>query len=67
MLRLIHLPSGRCVFEVFDVNVCGRNLPQGKPDPAIFLIAAKELHMQPGHGLAPRTPLPASRRRAPAG
>jgi len=32
---------------VFDVNVCGRDLHRGKPDPAIFLLAAKELRIGP--------------------
>ena len=32
---------------LFDANVCGRDLPRGKPDPAIFLAAARELGLPP--------------------
>jgi beta-phosphoglucomutase len=49
MLRLIHLDSGQSLLDVFAANVCGRDLPRGKPDPAIFLLAAKELHVDPAH------------------
>jgi len=49
MMRSVHLVSGQNLFEVFDVNVCGRDLPHGKPDPAIFLIAARELRIPPAH------------------
>ncbi|WP_158927579.1 HAD family phosphatase [Acidisphaera sp. S103] len=49
MLRLIRLDSGQSLLDVFAANVCGRDLPRGKPDPAIFLLAAKELHMDPAH------------------
>jgi beta-phosphoglucomutase len=33
--------------EWFDVDVCGREFPRGKPDPAIFLAAAAELRLPP--------------------
>ena len=49
MMRSVHLVSGQSLFEVFDVNVCGRDLAHGKPDPAIFLIAARELRIPPAH------------------
>lgn len=48
MLRQIPFDEGRSLFDVF-VNVCGRDLPKGKPDPAIFLLAAAELHILPEH------------------
>jgi len=48
MMRLIHLESGQSLLDVFGANVCGRDLPRGKPDPAIFLLAAAELHVDPG-------------------
>ncbi|MEA2740064.1 MAG: beta-phosphoglucomutase [Acetobacteraceae bacterium] len=51
MMRPIHLASGQRLLDVFDANVCGRDLPHGKPDPAIFLTAASELHMEPAHCL----------------
>jgi beta-phosphoglucomutase len=49
MMRPIRLDSGQSLLGVFDANVCGRDLPRGKPDPAIFLLAAKELRADPGH------------------
>lgn len=47
MLRLVHLNPGQILLDVFSANVCGRDLPRGKPDPAIFLLAAAELHIDP--------------------
>jgi beta-phosphoglucomutase len=47
MMRLIPMGSGRSLFDLFGANVCGRDLPRGKPDPAIFLLAAAELHIDP--------------------
>jgi len=47
MLQSIRLDGGRTLFDMFAVNVCGRDLPRGKPDPAIFLIAATELQIAP--------------------
>ena len=49
MMRSIRLDSGQNLLDVFAANVCGRDLPRGKPDPAIFLLAAKELHIEPAH------------------
>ena len=47
MMRLIRLDSGQSLLDVFSANVCGRELPRGKPDPAIFLLAAAGLHVEP--------------------
>jgi beta-phosphoglucomutase len=47
MMRSIRLPSGGRLLDVFAANVCGRDLPRGKPDPAIFLLAAAELQADP--------------------
>ncbi len=47
MLRQIRLADGRDLLGLFKVNVCGRNLRRGKPDPEIFQIAAQELHKMP--------------------
>jgi beta-phosphoglucomutase-like phosphatase (HAD superfamily) len=33
--------------RAFSVNVCGRDLRHGKPDPEIFLLAATELRVAP--------------------
>jgi HAD superfamily hydrolase (TIGR01509 family) len=47
MMKTIHLVSGKSLFDMFSVNVCGRDLPEGKPNPAIFLLAAEELKVKP--------------------
>lgn len=47
MLQAVRLDSGQTLLDVFSVNVCGRDLPRGKPDPAIFLLAAAELRLPP--------------------
>ena len=38
---------GATLLDLFDADVCGRDLPRGKPDPAIFLAAARELGLPP--------------------
>ncbi len=47
MMRAVKLPSGQGLLDVFDVNVCGHDLPEGKPNPAIFLLAAQGLGIEP--------------------
>lgn len=47
MMRAVRLDSGETLLDAFSVNVCGRDLPRGKPDPAIFLLAAAELGLPP--------------------
>src|SRR5271156_2153621 len=49
MMQQIHLDSGRSLLDVFSVNVCGRDLRQGEPNPAIFLLAATEMSVAPAH------------------
>jgi beta-phosphoglucomutase len=49
MMRQIHLGGGRSLLDAFSVNVCGRDLRRGKPDPEIFLVAAAELRVAPSH------------------
>jgi beta-phosphoglucomutase-like phosphatase (HAD superfamily) len=39
---------GLTLLDVLDVDVSGRDLPRGKPDPLIFLTAARELGVEPG-------------------
>jgi beta-phosphoglucomutase len=51
MMRPIRLADGNSLLDVFEANVCGRDLPRGKPDPAIFLLAAAELPVDPAHCL----------------
>lgn len=47
MMQAISLETGGSLLDMFTVNVCGRDLPRGKPDPAIFLLAAAELKLLP--------------------
>ena len=49
MMRQIRLGSGQSLLDIFKVNVCGRDLRQGKPNPEIFLLAAAELRIAPVH------------------
>jgi beta-phosphoglucomutase len=49
MLQRIRLTDGSTLHDAFSVNVCGRDLRHGKPDPEIFELAAEELHMEPDH------------------
>ena len=49
MLKPIRLPDGSSLHDAFGVNVCGRDLRHGKPDPEIFLLAATGLHIAPAH------------------
>jgi beta-phosphoglucomutase-like phosphatase (HAD superfamily) len=37
--------AGVRLFDLFDADVSGRDLPEGKPNSAIFLLAAKELEV----------------------
>jgi HAD superfamily hydrolase (TIGR01509 family) len=47
MMKAVKLPSGRTLFDMFSVNVCGWDVPEGKPNPAIFLLAAGGLRLEP--------------------
>ncbi len=47
MMSLVKVEGGGSLLDIFRVNVCGRDLPKGKPDSAIFLLAASELGMAP--------------------
>jgi HAD superfamily hydrolase (TIGR01509 family) len=47
MMRPIRLASGSNLLDAFGANVCGRDLQHGKPDPEIFLLAARELGIDP--------------------
>ena len=47
MMKAVKLPSGQSLFDTFSVNVCGWDLPEGKPNPAIFLLAAQGLRIEP--------------------
>ena len=41
------VPEGLPLQGIFDVDTSGRDLPRGKPDPMIFLTAARELGLPP--------------------
>lgn len=47
MLRQLSLPDGRSLFSIFDADLSGREVPHGKPDPALFLLAAEALGTAP--------------------
>ena len=49
MMQAIRLDCGRTLLDLFSVNVCGRDLRQGKPNPEIFLLAAAELRVASEH------------------
>ncbi len=47
MLRRLSLPDGNTLLSIFDADLSGRDVPHGKPDPAIFLLAASALGVPP--------------------
>jgi beta-phosphoglucomutase len=52
LLRQVRLDDyvaekGLTLLDLLDADVSGRNLPRGKPDPMIFLVAAEELPATP--------------------
>jgi HAD superfamily hydrolase (TIGR01509 family) len=49
MMRQIKLPNGATLMSLFDADLSGREVPHGKPDPALFLLAAEALGMPPAH------------------
>ncbi|MFL5287039.1 MAG: HAD family hydrolase [Rhodopila sp.] len=51
MLRRLALPDGRTLLSIFDADLSGRDVPHGKPDPAIFLLAAQALNIPPAQCL----------------
>lgn len=51
MLRQLSLPDGRNLLSIFDADLSGREVPRGKPDPALFLLAAEALGVPPAECL----------------
>jgi len=49
MMKPIRLASGGSLLDLFNANVCGRDLRHGKPNPELFLLAAAELHVAAEH------------------
>jgi beta-phosphoglucomutase len=47
MLRRLSLPDGRPLLSIFDADLSGTDVPRGKPDPALFLLAAVALKVPP--------------------
>ncbi|GEP07238.1 beta-phosphoglucomutase [Methylobacterium oxalidis] len=47
MLSRLELPDGRTLLQLFDADLSGREVPKGKPDPALFLLAAEALETPP--------------------
>lgn len=47
MMRSVRLGTGQSLLDIFRVNVSGRKVKRGKPDPELFLIAAAELGVSP--------------------
>jgi HAD superfamily hydrolase (TIGR01509 family) len=51
MLRHLSLSDGRPLLSIFDADLSGTDVPRGKPDPALFLLAAKALNVAPARCL----------------
>lgn len=51
MLRRLTLPNGGALLSIFDADLSGTDVPRGKPDPALFLLAAKALNVPPAQCL----------------
>jgi HAD superfamily hydrolase (TIGR01509 family) len=47
MLSRLSTPYGRPLLSIFDQDLSGTDVPRGKPDPALFLLAAKALQVPP--------------------
>jgi beta-phosphoglucomutase len=45
------LRPGLSLLDYFDADLSGRDFAHGKPDPEIFLTAAHELSVEPGHAM----------------
>jgi beta-phosphoglucomutase len=47
ILRQIKSPNGATLMSLFDADLSGREVAHGKPDPALFLLAAEALGIPP--------------------
>ncbi|QDI83265.1 HAD family hydrolase [Methylorubrum populi] len=47
MLARLTLPDGRTLLSLFDADLSGHEVPKGKPDPTLFLLAAEAVGMPP--------------------
>lgn len=66
MLARVILPDGRTLLSLFDADVSGRDVPRGKPDPALFQLAAQAVNVPPARCLVVED-APAGIRAAQAG
>ncbi|BAU89183.1 HAD-superfamily hydrolase [Methylorubrum populi] len=66
MLARVILPDRRTLLSLFDADVSGRDVPRGKPDPALFLLAASAVGASPNRCLVVED-APAGIRAAKAG
>ncbi len=66
MLARVILPDRRTLRSLFDADVSGRDVPRGKPDPALFQLAAKAVNVPPSRCLVVED-APAGIRAAQAG
>ena len=51
MLSQLSLPDGRPLLSAFDADLSGADVPRGKPDPALFRLAADALGVAPAECL----------------
>jgi beta-phosphoglucomutase len=51
MMRRLSLPDGRPLLSIFAADLSGTDVPRGKPDPALFLLAARALNIAPAQNL----------------
>lgn len=51
MMRRLSLPDGRPLLSIFAADLSGADVPRGKPDPALFLLAAGALNTSPAESL----------------
>jgi len=65
MVRRLSLPDGRPLPSIFDADLSGTDVPRGKPDPALFWLAARALKLPPARCVVVEDARPASPRRAP--
>ena len=45
MLRRLTVPGDGALLAIFDADLSGTDVPRGKPDPALFLLAARALNV----------------------
>ena len=51
MLRRLTMPDGGTLLSIFEADLSGADVPRGKPDPALFLLAARALNVPPAQCL----------------